>query len=73
MQVAETHGMRADGGLFRVAICALPTQSSRHNSPAHPHAITDFVRQKCGAGTGPLHIVLPVADPAHVRSTWTWG
>ena len=55
MQVAETHGMRADGGLFRVAICALPTQSSRHNSPAHPHAITDFVRQKCGAGTGPLH------------------
>ena len=42
--VAETHalgGAAEEGGgaaLRRVALCALPTQCSRHNSPAHPYA-----------------------------------
>ena len=35
----------AEGGeLRKFSLCATPTRVSRHNSPANPHAITEYIR-----------------------------
>jgi hypothetical protein len=53
-----------DGEPRRIVLCALPTRCSRHNSPAHPHAVCDFVRQK-SSGANALNIVVVLGDAAH--------
>ncbi len=50
-----------------VHVCALPTQCSRHNAPAHPHAITDFIRTSAGNRAN-IDIVLVISDPLHAFS-----
>jgi len=53
----------SDGLLRRVALCALPTGCSRHNSPSKPHAISDLI----GAHKGDTmpSVLLCLADPRH--------
>jgi len=47
----------------RVVLCALPTDCSRHNSPAKPHAITQLVNANKGSGS--LVVLLIVDDASH--------
>eukprot|EP00752_Nemacystus_decipiens_P007262 g6500.t1 len=47
----------------RVALCALPDECSRHNSPAQPHAIADCIRAISGSGS--VAVVMCLDDPTH--------
>eukprot|EP00903_Cladosiphon_okamuranus_P008938 g8554.t1 len=47
----------------RVALCALPDDCSRHNSPAQPHAITDCV--KAISGSGSVAVVMCLDNPSY--------
>lgn len=60
--ILETHCMGKDDTLSRVSVCALPTQVSRHNCPASPHAITDFVRSKKGGSSSSNLTVIVVLE-----------
>ena len=62
--MADMQHFGQDGKPVGIKLCALPTQCSRHNSPAHPHAITDFVRNKAGNRTN-IEIILVLADVNH--------
>lgn len=55
---------RAAGGAQprRVALCALPEECSRHNSPPQPHAIADCVRSMSGSGS--VAIVMGLGHPS---------
>jgi probable aminopeptidase NPEPL1 len=61
--IKETHAI-VHGVIRKVVLCALPTMRSRHNCPASPHAVTDFVRSKSG-GANAVTVVCVLADPAH--------
>ncbi|CAN0178000.1 unnamed protein product, partial [Hapterophycus canaliculatus] len=67
---AETFFPRGGGGGAqmaavprRVALCALPEDCSRHNSPAQPHAIADCARSVSGSGS--VAVVMCLDDPSH--------
>ncbi len=47
----------------RVALCALPEECSRHNSPAQPHAVADCVRAISGSGS--VAVVMCLDNPSY--------
>jgi len=52
----------------RLFIGALPSACSRHNSPAHPHALTGLAK-KGAASKGNSEIVIALDDPAHALAS----
>ncbi|CAN0533339.1 unnamed protein product, partial [Laminaria digitata] len=53
----------ARGQPRRVALCALPEECSRHNSPPQPHAIADCVRSISGSGN--VSIIMCLEHPSY--------
>ena len=56
----------AEGGeLRKFSLCATPTRVSRHNSPANPHAITEYIRGMASSRKKKLRIVLCLGAVEH--------
>ena len=54
------------GKLCRLTVVVLPETCSRHNTPFHPHALTEHVRAATsGVAAGNISILLVLDDAAH--------